>query len=79
MARILTRLKWKNEQSTEEKIERELKRKAKALLDYASKNGIGYLDIVTFPGYISCVAKKNSEEKNYILNTHTFTEREVDE
>lgn len=79
MAKILARLKWHDEQSSNKKIEKELKRKAKALLDYATKNGIGYLDIVTFPGYISCVAKKNSEDKNYILSTHTFTEREANE
>lgn len=79
MVRILTRLKWKDDKITDKKIAKELKRKAKALLDYASKNGIGYLDIVTFPGYICCVAKKNSEDKNYILDSHTFIEREANE
>lgn len=77
MAQILTRLKWHDEQTTNKKIEQELKRKAKALLDYAMKNGIGYLDIVTFPGYISCVAKKNADNKKYILCTHAFTERVI--
>ena len=74
MKRPLTRMKWRNEQIKDKKVEKELKRKAKAFLDYAMKNDIGYIDLAIFPGYVSCIAKKNSTDKDYIVNAHAFME-----
>ena len=79
MKRPLARLKWRNDQIKDKKIEKELKRKAKALLDYAMKNNIGYIDITIFPGYVSCISKRKTTDKDFIVNTHAFMEGFEDE
>ena len=66
------RLKWYNVQVENKKVEQELKRKAKALSKYAQQNGIGYLTLTFFPGYISINAKKSADTEGYIVDTHAF-------
>lgn len=79
MKRLRERLKWRNDQIKDKKIEKELKRKAKALLNYAMKNDIDYIDFTIFPGYVCCVAKNKTTDKDYLVNTHAFMEGFEDE
>ena len=66
------RLAWSSK-SQNKLIELELKKKAKALLDYAIKNKIGHLSLTVIgDDYVTICAKPNSRSDDYIVDAHAF-------
>ena len=54
-------------------VEIELKRKAKALLEYSIKNKIGHLSLTVIgDDYVTICAKPNSRADEYIVDAHAF-------
>lgn len=76
------KLVWKGDSRNNKLCELELKKKAKALLDYVIKNKIGHLSLTVIgDDYVTVCAKPNSRSKDYIVDAYAFltTEEHKDE
>ena len=75
-------LSWRCDPANDKKVEAELKKRGKALLEYAAKNGIGYLSLTAIgDDYVTVCAKPDSRSDTYIVDAHAFmiTEEQEDE
>lgn len=66
-------LLWRCDPANDKKIEAELKKKGKALLDYAIKHKIGHLSMTVIgDDYVTVCAKPNSRSDEYTVDAHAF-------
>lgn len=77
-----TGLLWRCDPANNKVVENELKKRGKALLDYARKTGIRHISLfIIGDDYISICAKPESRSDDYIVDAHAFliTEEHKDE
>ena len=75
-----SRLEWQVKKSSNKEVEKELKRRAKSLLNYAVDHKIGYLMITVIgDNYSNIMAKKDVETNDYVLDSYAFTKEHNNE